>query len=91
LRDRPVEYFRAVPARGFAWLGALVFVAGWMVAVDVAVSDLGNGSDVSTSSRISILMSIGIQVTIAAGILWGVAAFLWVKVLPSLPDEAAEP
>jgi len=30
-------------------------------------------------------------VTVAAGVLWAVAAFLWVKVLPADPDEVAEP
>ncbi len=40
LRERtgggPVEYFRAVPARFFAWLGGIVFVGGWAVAVYIA-------------------------------------------------------
>jgi hypothetical protein len=85
----PVEYFRAVPARFFAWLGGIVFVAGWVVAVYVAwANEIGGGfGNTETAYRLQILLSNGLQATLAAGVLWGVAAFLWVRVLPSQPDQ----
>jgi hypothetical protein len=85
----PVEYFRARPARFFAWLGGITFVGGWAVAVYVALSlDTGGGyGGHETAYRLQVLVSQGTSPTIAAGILWGVAAFLWVKLLPTLPDE----
>jgi hypothetical protein len=85
----PLEYFRAVPARFFAWLGGIIFVGGWAAATYTAFSfdvSQGVGSD-QTWYRMQLLLSHGLQATIAAGILWGVAAFLWVKVLPAAPDE----
>jgi hypothetical protein len=62
------------------------------VAASVAwASEIGGGLGSSeTASRLQILVSTGLSATIAAGILWGVAAFLWAKVLP-VADEAAEP
>ena len=96
LRERmgggPVEYFRAVPARFFAWLGAIVFVGGWAVAVYVAWTlDIGGGpGSTETSYRLQVLLSHGLQATTAAAILWGVAAFLWVKFLPGTPQNVPE-
>jgi hypothetical protein len=85
----PVNWFRAVPARFFAWLGGIVFVAGWAVAVYLAcANEIGGGlGNSETAYRLQILLSNGLQATLAAGILWGVAAFLWVKVLPASPDH----
>ncbi|HEY3674321.1 MAG TPA: hypothetical protein VGN51_25555 [Acidimicrobiia bacterium] len=85
----PVDYFRAVPARFFAWLGGIVFVGGWAVAVYLALAnEVGGGlGNSETSYRLQILLSNGLQATLVAGILWGVAAFLWVKVLPAGADE----
>jgi hypothetical protein len=84
----PVEYFRAVPARLFAWLGAVVFVGGWVAAVYVGVKGgtVGGTVDTPTSYKVQVTMSLGVQATIAAGILWAVAAFLWVRVLPALSE-----
>jgi len=86
----PIEYLRAVPARFFAWLGGIVFVGGWAVATYLALAnEVGGGlGNSETSYRLQILLSNGLQATVAAGILWGVAAFLWVRVLPKA-DEAA--
>jgi len=86
----PVEHFRAVPARFFAWLGAIVFVGGWAVAAYVAwATEIGGGfGNNEVAYRLQVLLSNGLQATVAAGILWGVAAFLWVKVLPASPDDA---
>jgi hypothetical protein len=88
----PVEYFRAVPSRLFAWLGTIIFVGGWAAAVYIAFSyDVSGGlGSNETANRLQILVSHGTSVTIAAGILWGVAAFLWVKVLPTTPDDGPE-
>jgi hypothetical protein len=93
LRERmgggPVDYFRAVPARFFAWLGAIVFVGGWVAALFTAFSfDVNEGGPDEIWYRVQLLLSNGLQATIAAGILWGVAAFLWVKVLPATPDAS---
>jgi len=87
----PVDYFRAVPARFFAWLGGIVFIGGWAVATYVAwANEIGGGfGNNETSYRLQILMSNGLQATVAAGILWAVAAFLWVKVLPEAPDPGS--
>jgi hypothetical protein len=94
VREGPVEYFRAVPARFFAWVGGLVFALGWIAGTYVAFAgDNGSGSfsDFAFSYRLTVLVQIGMQATIAAGILWAVAAFLWVKVLPALPEAADQP
>jgi hypothetical protein len=91
VREGPIEYFRAVPARFFAWLGGLVFAVGWLLGGYVAFSPggaTGGFGDFPTSYRIGVLLNIGVQATIAAGLLWGVAAFLWVRVLPAGPDDA---
>ena len=87
----PVEYFRAVPARFFAWLGGIVFVGGWAFAIYFALSldTAGGVGSNETAYRLQPLVSYGLQATIAAGIIWGVAAFLWVKVLPAASDAAA--
>jgi len=90
--DGPVEYFRAVPARFFAWLGGIVFVGGWAAAAYIAWEiDTGGGAGgTETAYRLQLLMSHGLQATTAAAILWGVAAFLWVKVLPATPNERSD-
>jgi predicted anti-sigma-YlaC factor YlaD len=87
--DGPVEYFRAVPARGFAWLGTLVFVGGWAVAIYIAwiADDRGALSSVGTSYKLQTMTSLGLQASLAAGVLWAVAAFLWVRVLPATEGE----
>jgi hypothetical protein len=36
--------------------------------------------------RLNIFVTTGIQTTIAAGLLWGIAAFLWVRVPPARPE-----
>jgi hypothetical protein len=87
----PVDYFRAVPARFFAWLGAIVFVGGWTAAVYIswfADDDVGGVS--LRTFKLQNFMSEGLQATIAAGILWAVAAFLWVKVLPAAAEEGPD-
>ena len=40
----PVAYFQEAPARFFGWLGAIVFVGGWALAVYIAwFSDRADG------------------------------------------------
>lgn len=84
----PVAWFRNVPARFFAWLGGIVFVGGWALAVYIAwiADDRSSGLSIETY-RLQTFLTSGMFVTIAAGILWAVAAFLWVKVLPAAADE----
>jgi hypothetical protein len=89
LGSGPVEYFRAVPARGPAWLGTIAIVGGWAAAIYVAwFSDRSPVPD-STGYQLQLMLSIGLQATIAAGILFGVAAYLWVRVMPAAPDDGA--
>jgi hypothetical protein len=84
----PIAWFRAVPARFFAWLGGVVFVGGWALSVYIAwFSDRGAGGSTPASYQLQVFLGNGLQATIAAGILWAVAVFLWVRVLPALPDE----
>jgi hypothetical protein len=87
----PVQYFRVVPARFFAWLGGIVFVGGWALAVYIAwfADDRSSGLSIETY-RLQTFLNSGLFATIAAGILWAVAAFLWVKVLPPAPDDGRE-
>jgi hypothetical protein len=79
----PVAYFRASPARFFGWLGGIVFVGGWALAVYIAwFADNATGGLSIETYRLQVFLSSGLQTTIAAGIMWAVAAFLWVRVLP---------
>ena len=88
--DGPVEYFRAVPARGFAWLGTFLLVGGWLVAIYIAwFGDDQPFSGLATAQRLQLMVSVGMQATIASGILFGVAAYLWVRVLPATADDSA--
>lgn len=88
----PVQYFRDVPARFFAWLGGIVFVAGWVVAAYIAFSyGVGVSGGDETAYRLQLLLTHGLQATTAAAILWGVAAFLWVRVLPGSAEDAPDP
>jgi hypothetical protein len=83
-----VSYFRDVPARFFAWIGGIVFVGGWVLAIYIAwFADRGDGGIAPSGYQLQVFLSNGLQATIAAGILWAVAVFLWVKVLPAVPDE----
>ncbi len=87
----PVEYFRAVPARFFAWVGGIVFVGGWVLAVYISwFADEGPGGIGIEAYRLQMFVNTGMFVTIAAGILWAVAAFLWVKVLPASAADAPD-
>jgi hypothetical protein len=88
----PVEYFRAVPARFFAWLGGIVFVGGWAIAAYIAwIADDGPGGGITIESyKLQTFLNSGMFVTMAAGILWAVAAFLWVKVLPANSGGGAD-
>ena len=70
-----------------------MFVGGWVAAAYVAWGfDTGGGigTNTETAYRIQILLSHGLQATIGAGILWGVAAFLWVKILPAAPEDGPD-
>ncbi len=83
-----LDSLRAQPARFFSWLGSLIFAGGWGLTIYLVVS-ADNNSFVggNTEARIQVLLSYGTLVTIAAGILWGVAAYIWIRLLPEEPDE----
>jgi len=51
LGNGPVAYFREVPARFFAWLGGIVFIAGWAVAIYIASQlDVGGAPGATETS-----------------------------------------
>ena len=82
-----VRYFRECPDRVFAILGGIVFVAGWVAAIRLAFfANVGPTGSAGDAFTIQILVSLGASVTTAAAVLWGVAAYLWVHLLP---DDAA--
>jgi hypothetical protein len=63
MREGPIEYFRSVPARLFAWLGGLVFAAGWLVGSYVAFAHdnaAGSLGGLATSYRLGVLLNIGL-------------------------------
>jgi hypothetical protein len=81
-------YFRDQPARFFAWWGGIVFVAGWSGVIYLAIlSDFPAPAELSTYQRVQTAVSLGASVSIASAILWGIAAYIWIHVLPLEADE----
>ena len=82
-----VGYFRDQPARFFGGLGAFAFVGGWAGVIYLAFfSDLPGGTSFDNFQRVQVLVSLGATVTIASGILWGIAAYIWIHLLPEQPE-----
>jgi hypothetical protein len=84
----PVAWFRASPARFFGVLGTILFVGGWAVAIYIACNPPFQGS-VEMAYRLQFLVSIGSSVTLASAVLWGIAVYVWMHLLPDLPPEIA--
>jgi hypothetical protein len=82
------DLFRERPSAFFAWLGAILFVSGWGVAIYSAflagesMGPITSSPGPSVAYRLQYLLSIGTSVTLAAAVLWGVAAYLWVQTAP---------
>ena len=82
-----IDYFRDSPARFFGILGTIVFVAGWAGVIYIAFfSDSGAAASTPAYFRVQIMVSLGASVTIASAILWGIAAYIWIHLLPDMPD-----
>jgi hypothetical protein len=78
-----VRYFRDCPDRFFAVLGGIVFVAGWAGSIYLALfADYGPTGGAETPYRIQVMVSLGASVTTASAVLWAVAAYLWIHLLP---------
>jgi hypothetical protein len=85
-RRGPVDWFREHPARFFGTLGTILFVGGWGVAIYIFFNspfDSGN----AISIRLQYLVSIGSSVTLASGVLWGIAVYVWMNLLPDRPPD----
>jgi hypothetical protein len=80
----PVAPLRAKPVQWFAILGTIVFVGGWAATVYVAFLRGDASFPDETAYNVQILVSLGSAVTLAAGVLWAIAAYLWVQL--SAPD-----
>jgi hypothetical protein len=84
-----VGYFREHPARFFGIAGTVVFVAGWAGAIYVALfSDIHSVTGVPSYYKVQILVTIGTSVTTASAILWGIAAYIWIHLLPDAPTPS---
>jgi hypothetical protein len=92
-RRGPIGYLRDNPSALFAWLGAILFVGGWGAVIYVVLNMNSNSSGSLIDFRLQFLVSTGSGVTLVAGVLWGVSAYLWVNlhVLPHAPQDAAHP
>lgn len=83
-----LRYFRDCPDRIFAYLGAFVFVAGWAGTIYLAFfSNFGASNNIAIAYRIQVLVTLGASVTTAAAVLWAVAAYLWIHLLPDDSDR----
>jgi hypothetical protein len=85
----PIAFFRDHPSAFFGWLGTIVFVGGWGVAIWVFVDNpFGDNSlPYPTSYRLQLMVTLGAAVTLAAGVLWAIAVYIWLHYLPDLPPE----
>jgi hypothetical protein len=87
-RRGPIDWFRDYPAAFFGTLGTILFVGGWGVAIYLALSDNQLISQ-PTSFRLQLLVSVGSSVTLASGVLWAIAVYIWLHLLPDVPTEVA--
>ena len=63
-----------------------MFFAGWAAVIYLAFfSDYGPTGTGSDVFRIQLTVGLGASVTSASAILWGIAAYLWVHLLPETP------
>jgi hypothetical protein len=86
-RRGPIDWFRDHPAAFFGTLGSILFVGGWGVAIYLAVSDNQYFSGQPTSVRLQLLVSLGSSVTLASGVLWAIAVYIWMHLLPEAPTD----
>jgi hypothetical protein len=87
LRRGPVEWFSDPPAAFFGVLGTILFVGGWGVAIYLAVSDNLYTQQQQTALRLQLLVSVGSSVTLASGVLWAIAVYIWLHLLPAAPAD----
>jgi len=83
----PVGYFRDHPARFFGALGTIVFVLGWVGVIYIALVR-NDGVPDESWYRLQVLVSMGMGVTTASAILWGISAYIWVHLLPEASETA---
>src|SRR5215207_2454480 len=81
-RRGSISWFRDHPSAFFAILGTILFIGGWGVAIYVAVSNNPYGGAQPTELRLQLLVSVGSSVTLASGVLWGIAVYIWLHLLP---------
>jgi hypothetical protein len=85
-RRGPIHRFREHPARFFGALGTILFIGGWGAAIYLAVSESEFGTQ-PTAFRLQLLVSVGSSVTLASGVLWGIAVYIWLHLLPEAPTS----
>jgi hypothetical protein len=86
LRRGPTAWFRDHPARFFGVLGTILFVGGWGVAVYLTLSN-DQFVNQPVAFRLQLLVSVGSSVTLASGVLWGIAVYIWLHLLPDAPAD----
>ena len=86
-RRGPIDWFRDHPSAFFGTLGTILFIGGWGVATYLALSDNQLGTQ-PTAFRLQLLVSVGSSVTLASGVLWGIAVYIWIHLLPDVPSDA---
>lgn len=85
-RRGPIDWLREHPARFFGALGTTLFIGGWGVAIYLAVSESEFGTQ-PTAIRLQLLVSVGSSVTLASGVLWGIAVYIWLHLMPEAPTS----
>jgi hypothetical protein len=81
-RTGTAGWFREHPSACFGTLGTILFVGGWCVAIYLAVSNNQYFSAQPTEVRLQVLVSMGSSVTLASGVLWGIAVYIWLNLRP---------
>jgi len=71
----------------FGTLGTILFIGGWGVAIYLATSESQFGE---TAFRLQLLVSVGSSVTLASGVLWGIAVYIWLNLLPEVPPSFSQ-
>ena len=85
-RRGPIGWFRDHPARLFGTLGTILFIGGWGVAIYLATAESQFVGE-PTAFRLQLLVSVGSSVTLASGVLWGIAVYIWLNLLPEVPPS----
>jgi hypothetical protein len=86
-RRGPVDWFRDHPARFFGTLGTILFVGGWGAAIYLFFNSPYDSGD-TMALRWQVLVSMGSSVTLASGVLWGIAVYIWMNLLPVRPSDS---